>query len=64
MTPWYEALFANFGKTYDKESFTQGTVGEVDFVERELGQIGRNKSWTSAAARAGTLSSLPSEATG
>jgi 2-polyprenyl-3-methyl-5-hydroxy-6-metoxy-1,4-benzoquinol methylase len=36
MTPWYEALFANFGKTYDKESFTQGTVGEVDFVEREL----------------------------
>ena len=37
MTQWYEALFANFGKTYDKESFTQGTVGEVDFVERELG---------------------------
>ena len=37
MTQWYETLFANFGKTYDKESFTQGTVGEVDFVERELG---------------------------
>lgn len=37
MTQWYEALFANFGKTYDKESFTQGTAGEVDFVERELG---------------------------
>lgn len=37
MTQWYEALFANFGKTYDKEAFTQGTVGEVDFVERELG---------------------------
>lgn len=36
MTQWYEALFANFGRTYDKESFTQGTVGEVDFVEREL----------------------------
>jgi 2-polyprenyl-3-methyl-5-hydroxy-6-metoxy-1,4-benzoquinol methylase len=36
MTQWYEALFANFGKSYDKESFTQGTVGEVDFVEREL----------------------------
>jgi 2-polyprenyl-3-methyl-5-hydroxy-6-metoxy-1,4-benzoquinol methylase len=34
---WYEALFANFGKSYDKESFTQGTVGEVDFVEQELG---------------------------
>jgi 2-polyprenyl-3-methyl-5-hydroxy-6-metoxy-1,4-benzoquinol methylase len=37
MTQWYEALFANFGKTYDRESYTQGTVGEVDFVERELG---------------------------
>jgi 2-polyprenyl-3-methyl-5-hydroxy-6-metoxy-1,4-benzoquinol methylase len=37
MTQWYETLFANFGKTYDKESFTQGTLGEVDFIERELG---------------------------
>lgn len=37
MTQWYEAIFANFGKTYDKECFTQGTAGEVDFVERELG---------------------------
>lgn len=36
MTPWYETLFANYGRSYDKESFTQGTVGEVDFVEREL----------------------------
>jgi 2-polyprenyl-3-methyl-5-hydroxy-6-metoxy-1,4-benzoquinol methylase len=37
MAHWYETLFANFGKTYDKECFTQGTVGEADFVERELG---------------------------
>jgi 2-polyprenyl-3-methyl-5-hydroxy-6-metoxy-1,4-benzoquinol methylase len=37
MTQWYETLFANYGKSYDKECFTQGTVGEVDFVERELG---------------------------
>ncbi len=37
MTEWYETLFANFGKNYDRESFTQGTLGEVDFVERELG---------------------------
>ena len=37
MTQWYESLFANFSHTYDKEPFTQGTVGEVDFVERELG---------------------------
>ena len=37
MAQWYETLFANFGRTYDKECFTQGTAGEVDFVERELG---------------------------
>ncbi|MBN2023040.1 MAG: methyltransferase domain-containing protein [Pirellulales bacterium] len=37
MTQWYETLFANFAKTYDDEAFTQGTVGEADFVERELG---------------------------
>jgi 2-polyprenyl-3-methyl-5-hydroxy-6-metoxy-1,4-benzoquinol methylase len=36
MTQWYEALFANFGRTYDRECFTQGTTGEVDFVELEL----------------------------
>ena len=36
MAPWYETLFSNFGKTYDKECFTQGTLGEVEFVEREL----------------------------
>jgi 2-polyprenyl-3-methyl-5-hydroxy-6-metoxy-1,4-benzoquinol methylase len=33
---WYELLFENYGKTYDRESFTQGTVGECDFIEREL----------------------------
>ncbi len=33
---WYEALFENYGKTYDKESFTQGTIGECDFIEQEL----------------------------
>lgn len=37
MTQWYETLFANFGKSYDQQPFTQGTAGEVDFVERELG---------------------------
>ena len=33
---WYEALFENYGKTYDRESFTQGTTGECDFIEKEL----------------------------
>jgi len=37
MTHWYEMLFANFAKRCDKECFTQGTVGGVDFFERELG---------------------------
>jgi SAM-dependent methyltransferase len=34
--PWYEALFENFGQKYDEESFTQGTAGECDFIEKEL----------------------------
>ena len=33
---WYESLFENYGKTYDRESFTQGTIGECDFIEKEL----------------------------
>lgn len=34
--PWYEKLFENYGNKYDKESFTRGTIGECDFIEREL----------------------------
>ncbi len=33
---WYESLFENYGEKYDKESFTQGTLGECDFIEKEL----------------------------
>jgi len=33
---WYEALFENYAKVYDNENFTQGTVGECDFIEKEL----------------------------
>jgi 2-polyprenyl-3-methyl-5-hydroxy-6-metoxy-1,4-benzoquinol methylase len=36
MKQWYEKLFDNYGEQYDKESFTQGTIGECDFIEREL----------------------------
>jgi len=36
MRRWYEELFANYAKTYDTESFTAGTIGEVDFLEKEL----------------------------
>lgn len=34
---WYESLFENYGQKYDNESFTQGTLGECDFIETELG---------------------------
>lgn len=37
MKQWYEALFENYGKNYDKESFTCGTLGECDFIENEIG---------------------------
>jgi 2-polyprenyl-3-methyl-5-hydroxy-6-metoxy-1,4-benzoquinol methylase len=37
MKPWYELLFERYGQKYDRESFTQGTLGECDFIEKELG---------------------------
>jgi 2-polyprenyl-3-methyl-5-hydroxy-6-metoxy-1,4-benzoquinol methylase len=36
MKQWYEALFENSPKSYDKEPFLKGTHGEVDFIETEL----------------------------
>jgi SAM-dependent methyltransferase len=34
---WYEEFFDKYGERYDKEPFTQGTRGEVDFIEEEMG---------------------------
>ncbi|WP_254174116.1 class I SAM-dependent methyltransferase [Planktothrix pseudagardhii] len=34
---WYESLFENYGEKYDSENFTKGTMGECDFIEKELG---------------------------
>ena len=33
---WYESLFENYAEKYDQESFTKGTKGECDFIEKEL----------------------------
>lgn len=33
---WYESLFENYGEKYDNEVFTQGTMGECEFIETEL----------------------------
>ena len=33
---WYELLFENYGQKYDNEVFTQGTMGECDFIEKEI----------------------------
>ena len=41
MKQWYESLFENYARKYDKECFVQGTVSECDFIEQE---IGRDKS--------------------
>ncbi len=41
MKQWYETLFDNYANTYDKECFVQGTIGECNFIEQE---IGSNKS--------------------
>jgi len=37
MKQWYETLFENYGQKYDRESFAQGTIGECDFIEQEIG---------------------------
>jgi SAM-dependent methyltransferase len=37
MKQWYEALFENYGRKYELESFTAGTLGECDFIEKEIG---------------------------
>jgi len=36
MKQWYEELFTDYAETYDREIFTQGTIGEVDFIEQEI----------------------------
>jgi 2-polyprenyl-3-methyl-5-hydroxy-6-metoxy-1,4-benzoquinol methylase len=36
MKQWYESLFENYGLRYDNESFTKGTLGECDFIEKEI----------------------------
>ncbi|MFC1658305.1 class I SAM-dependent methyltransferase [Candidatus Omnitrophota bacterium] len=36
MKQWYESLFENYAKKYDKECFVQGTLGECDFIEQEI----------------------------
>ena len=37
MKKWYESLFENYAHKYDKECYVQGTIGECDFIEQELG---------------------------
>jgi len=36
MKQWYEILFENYGRKYEKEIYTQGTLGESDFIEKEI----------------------------
>jgi len=37
MKQWYEELFQDYADKYDTESYTSGTLGEVDFIEKESG---------------------------
>lgn len=36
MKQWYEELFENYANKYEEEAFTQGTIGECDFIEEEV----------------------------
>ncbi len=33
---WYETLFENYAEKYDNECFAQGTIGECNFIEKEI----------------------------
>ncbi|KAF0178638.1 MAG: methyltransferase [Nitrospirae bacterium] len=37
MKQWYEELFENYAMKYDNENYVQGTIGECDFIENEIG---------------------------
>lgn len=36
MQQWYEKLFENYANNYEKEPYVTGTIGEVDFIEKEI----------------------------
>lgn len=36
MKQWYEILFENYSNKYENEVYTQGTLGECDFIEKEI----------------------------
>jgi len=36
MAKWYEELFQNYAETYETEVYTKGTMGEIDFIEKEI----------------------------
>ena len=36
MKQWYEKLFENYGNNYENECFSKGTIGECDFIEKEI----------------------------
>lgn len=43
MKQWYEELFENYSNKYDEEVFTQGTIGECDFIEEEINHLKSTK---------------------
>lgn len=61
MKQWYEELFENYAVQYDKEVFTQGTLGECDFIEQEIDKNKAVKILDIGAALEGTLLSLLKE---
>ncbi len=44
MEQWYEELFTNYADKYENEVFTQGTLGEVDFIVSEISDFDTPKS--------------------
>jgi len=53
MKQWYEELCENYAVKYDNESFTEGTIGECDFIEKEIPALTRQLA-SSSTCRSGS----------
>lgn len=62
MKAWYEKLFANYAAPYDKEVFTQGTLGEVISWSGRSTMTDRSGFWISGVGRGATRSNWPGAA--
>jgi hypothetical protein len=53
MKQGYESLFESYSLKYDTDTFTQGTLGECNYIEREIALIEISAFWILAVEQGG-----------